>query len=185
MKRLAHDTPFIGSPVTLGDFWAWAYSDLLDNTLRGALAEYIVATALGVNEGVRVNWVPYDLAYRGLKIEVKSSAFLQSWTRDGHVASVSFGVRPTMTWVLGSSYTGDKKRRADVYVFCLFRETHPEAANPLDLSQWQFYVVQTSLLDAVCGEQKTLSLSALKKLCPSPVPFSSLKESLDALVASS
>ena len=24
-------------------FWSWAYSDVIDNTARGALAEYIVA----------------------------------------------------------------------------------------------------------------------------------------------
>lgn len=32
---------------TLQDFWAWAFSDLVGNTERGKLAEYIVATAIG------------------------------------------------------------------------------------------------------------------------------------------
>ena len=32
--------------LTLADFWAWAWSDLLGNTERGVLAEFIVAAAL-------------------------------------------------------------------------------------------------------------------------------------------
>ncbi|WP_432794029.1 hypothetical protein [Rhodococcus ruber] len=35
----------------LRDFWAWAYSDLLGNAMRGVLAEYLVGTALGCVHG--------------------------------------------------------------------------------------------------------------------------------------
>ena len=40
-----------GMPVgiLLNDFWAWNSSDLLNNTLRGALAEFIVASAVGID----------------------------------------------------------------------------------------------------------------------------------------
>ena len=31
----------------LSDFWRWAFSDLRDSTVRGVLAEFIVAAALG------------------------------------------------------------------------------------------------------------------------------------------
>jgi len=45
-----------GSDVyTLRDFWAWAYSDLIGNTERGRLAEFIVAMALGITEGISVS----------------------------------------------------------------------------------------------------------------------------------
>ena len=37
---------------TLQDFWAWAFSDLISNTERGKLAEYIVATAMGCEDVV-------------------------------------------------------------------------------------------------------------------------------------
>lgn len=50
MERLTGDEHFTyeGSPINrlLNDFWAWQASDLLTNSIRGALAEYIVATAL-------------------------------------------------------------------------------------------------------------------------------------------
>lgn len=43
--------------VTVGDCWAWIASDLLSNATRGRLAEFIVATALGVDVyGVRNEW---------------------------------------------------------------------------------------------------------------------------------
>ena len=41
------------SSATVGDYWQWAYSDLVDNTSRGFLAEFIVAMALGSKEAVR------------------------------------------------------------------------------------------------------------------------------------
>ena len=57
------------------EFWEWAYDDLLTNTTRGVLAEYIVATALGVADTKRREWDQYDLKTAdGDGVEVKSSA---------------------------------------------------------------------------------------------------------------
>ena len=28
--------------ISVSEFWSWAYSDLLNNTLRGVLAEFLV-----------------------------------------------------------------------------------------------------------------------------------------------
>ena len=50
----------------LNDFWRWQSSDLLNNTLRGVLAEFIVAKALGIDtNGPRVDWEPFDLLFSG------------------------------------------------------------------------------------------------------------------------
>ena len=66
--------------VTVGDFWAWAYSDILENTAREIFAEYLVGNALGVVKGVRPSgWGTFDLRYGDRNIEVKSSSYLQSW----------------------------------------------------------------------------------------------------------
>ena len=43
------------------DFWSWADSELLSNTLRGRLAEYLVAVDLGIANEVRSEWIAYDL----------------------------------------------------------------------------------------------------------------------------
>ncbi len=63
----------------LSDFWQWAYSDVLGNTKRGILAEYLVALACGIENQERISWDVYDLKLEnGIKIEVKSSAYIQS-----------------------------------------------------------------------------------------------------------
>jgi hypothetical protein len=47
------DNPFVikeaASEYTLLDFWSWAFSDVLTNTIRGMLAEFIIALALGID----------------------------------------------------------------------------------------------------------------------------------------
>ena len=32
--------------ITISDFWSWGYSELLDNSLRGVLAEFLVYSSL-------------------------------------------------------------------------------------------------------------------------------------------
>ena len=54
--------------LRLRDFWSWGFSDLLDNTLRGSYAEFIVAAALGIGctlgylfgSSYRIDWQPAD-----------------------------------------------------------------------------------------------------------------------------
>jgi len=67
--------------IKLIDFWKWSVSDLISNATRGRFAEFIVASALGINmENVRDEWSAYDLiSPEGIKIEVKSAAYIQSW----------------------------------------------------------------------------------------------------------
>lgn len=50
---------------TLGDFWAWGYSNILTNNLRGVFAEFLVGTALGAAGGARTEWDAFDLLYGG------------------------------------------------------------------------------------------------------------------------
>lgn len=66
MKTLTGNEHFTyeGMPagILLSDFWAWNSSDLLNNTLRGALAEFLVASAIGIDTSeARQDWTPYDL----------------------------------------------------------------------------------------------------------------------------
>jgi hypothetical protein len=64
-------------------FWRWSVSDLVSNATCSRLAEFIVALAMDItlNEP-RDEWGAYDMQTRdGIKIEVKSAAYLQSWTQ--------------------------------------------------------------------------------------------------------
>ncbi len=64
-------------PFTLLDFWKWSASDLVSNAPRGCLAEFLVAQALGIVDGLRVEWDACDLRIPdGLTVEVKSAAYV-------------------------------------------------------------------------------------------------------------
>ena len=66
------------------DFWRWSASDLLMNTQRGVVAEYLVARALGVMDSLQTSqWAGWDILGPGrVRIEVKSAAYWQSWSQE-------------------------------------------------------------------------------------------------------
>lgn len=149
---------------SLVDFWGWAYSDLLGNAERGALAEYIVACALGIHHNTRVSWDKYDLITNdGISIEVKTSGYLQTWEQKS-LSKLIFGIQPTYGWDAQSNeYEAEKKRQAAIYVFCVHKHQEQATANPLLISQWDFYLLPTGVINETFGGQKTVSLSALIK----------------------
>ena len=114
---------------SLGDYWRWNASDLLNNTLRGSYCEFIVSAALGVDlSGTNDDWTPYDISfpynweYNGeardeVRIEVKSGAYLQAWWQgDGRLSNIQFSIRPTRAWDSINGYAEEVKRQSDVYV---------------------------------------------------------------------
>jgi len=158
------------------DFWSWSQSNLLDNTLRGVLAEFIVAKALKIKSTHRVEWDAYDLITNsGLKIEVKSSAYLQSW-KQKKLSNISFGIQPTRGWNAElNEYTDTIERQADVYVFCVLHHKNEGTVNPMKMDQWTFYVLETKVLNEKCEFQKTIGLNSLLKLNPVICSFKELK----------
>ena len=87
VKRKTGEDPFHieGKPLdqNLLSFWQWSGSDLVGNTMRGVLAEYIVSSALGESHGHREEWDAYDIETKeGIKIEVKSAAYIQTWAQN-------------------------------------------------------------------------------------------------------
>ncbi|HYP40049.1 MAG TPA: hypothetical protein VEX13_06775 [Chloroflexia bacterium] len=152
---------------TLLDFWRWSASDLVSNAARGIFAEYIVANALGLASGIRVEWDAYDLVMpSGLKIEVKSAAYLQTWYHR-KLSTIRFGIQPTRGWdSVTNELSLELKRQADVYVFCLLKHQDKASVDPLNLDQWEFYILGASVLDATFPTQKSIGLSALLRLNP-------------------
>lgn len=144
-------------------YWTWAYSDHLSNTQRGVLAEYIVGTALNAVTTARREWDAYDLLTpEGIKVEVKSAAYLQSWAQQKHSAII-FDIAKKRSWFAETNTYSDKEERAsDVYVFCLFAETDRAKADPLDLTQWRFLVAKTADLNEWFGDQQKVALSVLE-----------------------
>ena len=186
ITRKTGDEPFHldNSPLEhkLLDFWRWAASDLVGNTARGILAEYIVAMALGMAEGVRYGWDAFDLTTpSGVKIEVKSAAYLRAWYHKKLSAAI-FTIRPTRIWNPDTNELGTETRRqADLYVFCVLKHKDKASLDPLNLKQWDFYLLPAAVLNAQMPVQKTLSLSSLLRLSPVQATYETLRDSVLAL----
>lgn len=168
-KRLSGSEVFVSDqgPVgSIADFWAWNGSDLLSNITRGRIAEYLVAKALGIpTNGVRNEWDAWDLQHpNGLKIEVKSAAYLQSW-QQANLSPISFSIRKARLWSSVMGMTPDApKRHADVYVLALLHHQDKSTVNLLDLSQWTFWMLRTTTLDQYERSQTSITLRSLRRI---------------------
>jgi hypothetical protein len=157
----------------LFDFWRWADSDLRSNATRGRIAEYIVAMDLKVAEGIRREWLSFDLTHlSGVSVEVKSAAYVQGW-KQRRPSLISFGIRPTTAWNPDTAEFAPppRRRQAAVYVFALQAEKDVAKMDPLNLAQWQFFVLSTSVLNVRAPNQKQITLGALRKLKPTEVSY--------------
>ena len=183
MKQLTGDELFSNEgthyPFSISDFWKWYASNTLHSALRGAIAEFIVAKALELPCVIRQSWDAYDLEYKGIKIEVKSSAYIQDDNED-RFSRISFSIAKHSHWNEEEQWN-HKVRHSDIYVFCLFSETDRTKADPMKLEQWQFYVLSTSVIDRECGDKQTLSLSSLLSLSPIQCTYSDLQTTIDAV----
>lgn len=169
--------------ISATEFWAWAYGDFLSNAQRGVLAEYIVATALGCTHRPRVEWDAFDLQTDdGIKVEVKSAAYLQSWEQKGY-SVIRFDIAPKQGWDSSTNTNAvEALRSADVYVFCVFATKEKESANPLELTQWFFLVCSTEILNEKFGAQKSVGLSQLEAIGLSRVSYVELAAHIRAAV---
>ena len=120
-RRGGHE-PFHDGGRALGfdllEFWRWSTSDVVNNTTRGVLAEYLVAQAVDAADGVRVEWAAYDINDpRGITIEVKSAAFIQSWSQR-RLSPIMFNCAKTCPVDPVTQKQGTIKcRQAQVYIF--------------------------------------------------------------------
>jgi len=163
----------------------WGFGNLLDNATRGVVAEYIVAKALGMAFGYRMEWDFADIRFRDCHIEVKSSAYVQSW-QQVKPSVIQFDIAPRSNkWDAETNITirsDPPKRHADVYIFCVFTEHDKSLANPLDTNQWAFYVTKTDTLDGRLGAQKSAALTTIQKLSAS-ITYDELKNVVEHAIS--
>jgi len=166
--------------VNVFDLWRWSASDLLSNTSRGVFAEFIVARALDIPlDEVRDEWGPFDLKTpEGIRVEVKSAAFVQSWAQVKH-SIISFRVPKTRAWNPETNILDPEARRqAQVYVFALLAHKEQETIDPLNVNQWHFYVLPTSVLNERTRSQHSITLRTLDALSGGSVSFNDLREAI-------
>lgn len=170
---------------SLRDFWRWSASDLLSNATRGRLAEFIVGSAVGADvDQVRDEWSPYDLLTSDkTKIEVKSSAYIQSWHQT-RLSTIIFQIPKTRGWNPETNVRDKEARRqAHVYVFALLAHTDQETVDPLNLDQWQFFVLSTTVLDE--RSQHSITLHTLQNLSGGSVSYSNLARTVREVAGTS
>lgn len=134
--------------------------NLLDNYTRGRVAEVIVAVCSD-GELVGEGYGSWDVQLGDTRIEVKASGLIQSWPQK-KVSAATFSISRAAGWVEqdDGSFVEDptRIRRSDAYVFA-----HHLGGKPDNFDEWAFYVVPTARIDEICGDQATITLSAIKK----------------------
>jgi hypothetical protein len=154
------------------DFLSWAYSDLCDDVNKGIFAEWLVAKILGIKSHRRYLWANSDLeTSSGVRIEVKASAYWQSWKAlnpDGSLKDLSkVIIQPDNKIRFGGLVARDTidnskqefgSLKSDYYCFCFHTEKNYEAWNAMDISKWEFYLVAAKDI-----KTKSVSLKWLKE----------------------
>lgn len=81
-----------------------------------------------------------------------------------------------------NTYSTQRKRQADVYVFALLAHYDKATLDPLNVSQWTFYVLHALVFDAQLGMQKTISLGTLQRIGAKQATFGELKAVVEGAV---
>jgi hypothetical protein len=176
-EKLTFNNQFLD--FSLLDFWRWSVSDIVSNATRGRFAEFIVATALEIDlQTIRDEWSAYDLeSPEGIKIEVKSASYLQSWFQRDY-SKIVFSIKAARHWdSLTNKQGAVALRQADVYVFCLLKHTDKKTLDPMNLNQWEFYVVSTKMLNNYNRSKICITLKSLQNLTEA-VSYDSLKQKI-------
>lgn len=165
--------------LKLIDFWQWSVSDIISNATRGRFAEFVVASSLNIDLTIiRDEWSPYDLTSpEGIKIEVKSASYLQSWNQRDF-STISFSIKAARFWDSETFIQSETPiRHADVYVFCLLKHKDQATLNPMNLDQWEFYVVPTLTINNYKRSESSITLKSLQNLTPS-VMYDQLRQAI-------
>ncbi|MFD1722385.1 hypothetical protein [Amnibacterium endophyticum] len=160
IERLSGEERFTGLEASVREFWRFALGDPRMNNARGYLAEFLVARALAISNPQRIEWAEYDVLLDDIRIEVKSSAYLQAWEQR-HLSRITFSGLKGTPYNPRSGYDpAGRQYNAEVYVFGVQTALTHDAYDPLDVSQWEWYVLPRSVL-AHLG-QATISLTTLR-----------------------
>jgi len=144
------------------------------NVVRGVLAEFLVARAVGDRTSARHAWSDWDVTVpNGPKIEVKSGGYLNSWTMR-RLSRIEFNGLWGRRWDEATLKRDTAPTViADVFVFAVHTCVMPASYNPRDLRQWEFYVVSSDIIKARTAPKRRISLKFVQSHS-APVPWEAL-----------
>lgn len=169
----------LGSPSGFStvDFWEWYASYSIDSSVRGALAEFLVMKALGIEQR-RSHWGKCDLVSGSFSFEIKSSAKITCKHPESGAISenkrIVFDIADRHHHITGDSWS-EKERCSDMYIFCFLCDLPVT-----NTDNWEFYPVLTSDINASFGHAKTVSLSRIRELSD-PVSFQDLRTTVNKI----
>lgn len=177
LPRVEDCERFFGVDATVLDFWRWGFSDPRLNIVRGVLAEFLVARAVGASEATKEEWANFDVqTSSGVRVEVKASAYWQSWKQRGPSKTIFSGLTGR-SWREDGSYSETREVRADVFVFALQACRDRELYDPLDVNQWEFRVLPARVVrETGC---RSVGIGFLDRCGARPVPWSELAAAID------
>ena len=134
-----------------------------------------MAAALGLQGKPRIEWECTDLELRpGVTIEVKSSAYYQSWKQKKRSA-LKFSIGRRKRWCDETGeWSENAARWAKLYVFCVL-----ESCDPLNTSDWEFLVLRTPVLEDKRPDGTSIGLKPLIALGPAICRYPSLKQVIE------
>ena len=117
------------------------------------------------------------------RIEVKTSGYRQGLQKPSDkMATPRFGVPKVK--VKADESRGLRQgqyRPAHMYVFCFHKEKDVSKLDPLDTSQWEFYVVPTKVINENVNpnaKSPSINLNFLSEHSLAPVSFAGLKAAI-------
>ena len=69
-----------------------------------------------------------------------------------------------------------------MYVFCFLAESDPLKANPMEIDQWEFYILQTFIIDRDLGDRKTVRIPTILELGGIKCSWYELRGRIESLI---
>ena len=165
------------------DFWKYKYSNVWN--MQEYIAEFLIEKALGLEKSIQGQKKILDeLAYltQVKRIEIKETSYYHPWNENGKISNQRvFGITMANSSYENSVEENKFERQNDLYVFCLNTGQNKKESNPMDIKNWEFYIVSTNIINNLCGKNKTISLGKVKNIAEQ-VDYFEIKNYIDDLI---
>lgn len=163
------------------DFWKYKYSNIWN--MQEYIAEFIVEKALGMEKSHNTDsWTLFDIMYRNTRIEIKETSYYHPWNENGKISNQrTFGITMANSKYENEEQENKFERQNDIYVFCLNTGETREESDPMNLNNWEFYIIPTKVINERCGNNKTISLNRIRKLTQK-INYEEIKNQIDLII---